>query len=78
MKTTIHGDMVEPKQILSIEEIIYYQKLLQKIPIPENVYEYAVRLATMTRPCRLRFIIGKQIRLLFLDDNWDNYDNNLT
>ena len=50
VKTTIHGDMVEPKQILSIEEIIYYQKLLQKIPIPENVYEYAVRLATMTRP----------------------------
>ncbi|MBO4654445.1 MAG: AAA family ATPase [Bacteroidales bacterium] len=50
VKTTIHGDMVEPKQILSIEEIIFYQKLLQKIPIPENVYEYAVRLATMTRP----------------------------
>lgn len=50
VKSTIHGDMVEPKQVLSIEEIIYYQKLLQKIPIPENVYEYAVRLATMTRP----------------------------
>ena len=50
VKTTIHGDMVEPKQILTIEEIIFYQKLLQKIPIPENVYEYAVRLATMTRP----------------------------
>ena len=50
VKTTIHGDMVEPKQILTIEEIIFYQKLLQKIPIPENVYEYAVNLATMTRP----------------------------
>ena len=50
VKSTIHGDMVEPKQILTIEEIIFYQKLLQKIPIPENVYEYAVRLATMTRP----------------------------
>ena len=50
VKTTIHGDMNEPNQILSIEEIVYYQKLLQKIPIAENVYEYAVRLATLTRP----------------------------
>ncbi|MCL2168171.1 MAG: AAA family ATPase [Lentimicrobiaceae bacterium] len=50
VKTTIHGDMNEPQQILSIEEIIFYQKLLQKVPIAENVYEYAVRLATLTRP----------------------------
>ena len=50
VKTTIHGNMVEPQQILSIDEIIFYQKMLQKIPIPENVYEYAVKLATMTRP----------------------------
>ena len=50
VKTTIHGNMVEPQQILSIDEIIFYQKMLQKIPIPENVYEYAVRLATRTRP----------------------------
>ena len=50
VKSTIHGDMNEPQQILSIEEIIYYQKLLQKVPIAENVYEYAVRLVTLTRP----------------------------
>jgi len=50
VKNTIHGDMNEPAQILSIDEIIYYQKLLQKVPIAENVYEYAVRLATLTRP----------------------------
>jgi len=50
VKTTIHGDMKEPNQILTIEEIIFYQKLLQKVPIAENVYEYAVRLATLTRP----------------------------
>ena len=50
VKTTIHGDMNEPKLILTIEEIIFYQKLLQKVPIAENVYEYAVRLATLTRP----------------------------
>ena len=50
VKTTIHGDMQIPRQILSIEEIIFYQKLLQKVPIPENVYKYAVNLVTMTRP----------------------------
>jgi len=50
VKSTIHGDMNEPNQILSVEEIIYYQKLLQKVPIAENVYEYAVRLVTLTRP----------------------------
>jgi MoxR-like ATPase len=50
VKTTIHGDMQVPKQILSVDEIIFYQKLLQKIPIPENIYKYAVNLVTMTRP----------------------------
>jgi len=52
VKSTIHGDMQEPKQVLSIEEIIFYQKLLQKVPIADNVYQYAVNLATMTRPNR--------------------------
>ncbi len=50
VKTTIHGEMQVPKQILSVDEIIFYQKLLQKIPIPENIYKYAVNLVTMTRP----------------------------
>jgi MoxR-like ATPase len=50
VKGTIHGDMQEPSQILTTDEIIYYQKLLQKVPIAENVYEYAVRLVTLTRP----------------------------
>jgi MoxR-like ATPase len=50
VKSTIHGDMVEPQQVLSIEEIIFYQKLLQKIPITDNLYQYAVNLASSTRP----------------------------
>jgi len=50
VKTTIHGEMQVPKQILSVDEIIFYQKLLQKVPIPENIYKYAVNLVTMTRP----------------------------
>ncbi|MCQ2285999.1 MAG: AAA family ATPase [Bacteroidales bacterium] len=50
VKRTIHGDMVQPEKVLSIEEIIFYQKLLQRVPISDNVYQYAVRLATLTRP----------------------------
>jgi MoxR-like ATPase len=50
VKSTIHGDMNEPKQVLSVEEIIYYQKLLQKIPITDNIYQFAVKLAASTRP----------------------------
>ena len=50
VKSTIHGAMAEPEQVLTMDEIIFYQKLLQKIPISDNVYQYAVKLATMTRP----------------------------
>lgn len=50
VKSTIHGAMQEPKRVLTVEDIIFYQKLLQKVPIPENVYRYAVSLATLTRP----------------------------
>ena len=40
--------MVSP--VLSGEEILYYQGLVRRIPVPENVMEYAVKLATRTRP----------------------------
>ncbi|MBR6334438.1 MAG: AAA family ATPase [Bacteroidales bacterium] len=50
VKRTIHGDMVEPQRVLTTDDIIFYQKLLQKVPIPENVYRFAVNLATLTRP----------------------------
>lgn len=50
VKSTIHGQMQEPKRVLNVDDIVFYQKLLQKIPVPENVYRYAVKLATLTRP----------------------------
>ena len=49
-KTEEEEIMVEPQRVLTVEEIIFYQKLLQKVPIPENVYRYAVNLSTLTRP----------------------------
>jgi len=36
--------------VLKANEIIYYQKLIRRIPVPDNVSEYAVKLATNTRP----------------------------
>ena len=37
-------------QILSGEEILFFQKLIQKVPINDSVLEYAVNLAYKTRP----------------------------
>ncbi|MEL7021509.1 MAG: AAA family ATPase [Bacteroidota bacterium] len=38
------------KHALTGEQILYYQNLIRKIPIADNVLEYAVSLATKTRP----------------------------
>lgn len=36
--------------VLTAEEILYYQQLVRKVPIADNVVEYAVRLVHKTRP----------------------------
>ena len=46
--TTLHS--AELKVILNAEEIKFFQDLILKIHVPENVYEYAIRLASLTRP----------------------------
>ncbi|MCC7232839.1 MAG: AAA family ATPase [Bacteroidia bacterium] len=38
------------KKILSGEEILYFQELIRRIPIPDNVLQYSVSLAAKTRP----------------------------
>ncbi len=35
---------------LNAEEILFYQYLVRKIPVPDNVMEYAVKLVVKTRP----------------------------
>ena len=40
----------ELKHILSGEEIIFYQDLVRRVPVPEHIYEYAVKLVRTTRP----------------------------
>ena len=36
--------------VLTIEEILYFQNLIRRIPVPDNVFQYAVKLASSTRP----------------------------
>ncbi len=50
VKATTTGDANRIGVILSSEEIRFFQELLRKVPVPDNVYHYAVNLATMTRP----------------------------
>ena len=40
----------ELKHVLSGEEIIFYQDLVRRVPVPEHIYEYAVKLVRATRP----------------------------
>ncbi len=50
VKGTTSNNKVELKTILTGEEILFFQKLIRKIPIADNVLEYAVSLASKTRP----------------------------
>jgi len=50
VENTTSGKSFEVDKIMSGEEINYYQKLIQKVPINKNVLEYAVRLVAKTRP----------------------------
>lgn len=36
--------------VMSAEEILYFQQLVRRVPVPDNVYEYAVGLVAKTRP----------------------------
>ncbi len=50
VKQTTMFQKTELKPILSAEQILYYQQVIRKIPIADNVLEYAVSLASRTRP----------------------------
>lgn len=50
VKATTGGETKTLNKILTAEEILYFQQLVRKVPVPDNVYEYAVKLVTKTRP----------------------------
>ena len=50
VKKTTADFKAKVNKVMSAEEILAYQELVRKIPISDNVIEYAVRLAASTRP----------------------------
>ena len=50
VKNTTVGKEAEVDAVLSPEEILYFQQLIYRVPVPDNVYEYAVNLVAKTRP----------------------------
>lgn len=49
VKNTTSDTKVELRKIISAEEIIYFQNLIRKLPVADNVLEYAVKLSVKTR-----------------------------
>ena len=50
VKSTTSNLEVDIKPVLSGEEISYFQNLVRKVPVADNVVEYAVELVHKTRP----------------------------
>ena len=49
-KNTTNDETISISPVFSRKDIIDYQHLIRRIPIADNVVEYAVKLATKTRP----------------------------
>lgn len=50
VKNTTSDEVRTVNKILNAEEISYFQHLVRRVPVPDNVIEYAVNLANKTRP----------------------------
>ncbi len=50
VKNTTTDEVQKVNHVLSAEEILAYQHLVRRVPVADNVVEYAVRLTHLTRP----------------------------
>lgn len=50
VRSTTGVQNIELPKVLNAEEIIYFQSLVRRVPVPDNVLEYAVSLVHKTRP----------------------------
>ena len=50
VKNTTSNNDLKLKKIIDAKQIQYFQKLVRNIPVADNVIEYAVKLASKTRP----------------------------
>jgi len=49
-RTTTGSEIPRLEKIISAEEVIQYQELVRRVPVPEHIYEYATDLTRKTRP----------------------------
>lgn len=49
VKNTTSDFVAKPNPVISGEEILYFQSLVRRIPVPDAVYDYAVKLVGKTR-----------------------------
>jgi MoxR-like ATPase len=50
VKATTTEKSISPQVVINAGEIVFFQNLIRKIPVPDNVYHYAVSLVSFTRP----------------------------
>lgn len=50
VKSTTSADQAEINTVITKEEIVEFQSLIKKVPVADNVIEYAVQLVQKTRP----------------------------
>jgi MoxR-like ATPase len=50
IKSTTSGKQAELSKIMHSADILQFQELVRKVPVPDNVMEYAVKLVSKTRP----------------------------
>jgi MoxR-like ATPase len=50
VKNTTAQAGAEPQIVMPAEEILFFQDLIRKVPVADNVFQYAVKLASSTRP----------------------------
>lgn len=50
VKSTTSDQQAELKNVITGEEILFFQDLVRRIPVTDHVLEYAVKLAVKTRP----------------------------
>src|SRR5690554_5046693 len=52
VKSTTGNLKVQVNKVMDGEEIMFFQELVRKIPVPDNVMEFAVKISSSTRPNR--------------------------
>ena len=56
VKQTTVDQSQEVEKVINADEILHFQEVIRRMPVPDNVVEYAVRLVTTTRDKDNRYI----------------------